>query len=72
MRHFTSSGAPKSLLNIYAWLAKLEGWLAKLEGWLAKLEGWMAKLEGWLAKLVAHLPVKASSLGSKPDIPQKS
>ncbi len=53
-------------------MAKPEGWVAKLEGWVAKLEGWVAKLEGWVAKLSACLLVKASSMGSNPDIPQKS
>jgi hypothetical protein len=42
------------------------------EEWVAMLEGWVAKLEGWLAKLVARLLVTTNSLGSKPDIPQKS
>jgi hypothetical protein len=35
-------------------------------------EEWVAKLEGWVAKFVARLLVKTNSLGSNPDIPQKS
>ncbi len=35
-------------------------------------EEWVAKLKGWVDKLVARLLVTTNSLGSNPDIPQKS